>query len=200
MTGPQETGIGEDQLRRQQTFAEQRLRAVQVGQDPLQQAGPLDQAGSMELASAEEMSSGNGVELPGPVHAPRVAVDVVGDAVLADELTGLFPAAGQLGQAERVQGLEGGPASAAAPPRRRSFHHRGRPGRCTRVEGPRSVRAPSGSTLLRRPPRPARGVRPRMDCKRWRRFGVRGVCVTAGRTGMRDRLTGRLMTRPASGP
>ena len=45
------------------------------------------------------------VELPRAGDAARVAVDVVGDAVLADQVLGLAPAAGQLGRAEVVERL-----------------------------------------------------------------------------------------------
>ena len=45
VTGPQETRMAEDQFGRQQTFAENRLRAVEVGEDAFQQTGALDQAG-----------------------------------------------------------------------------------------------------------------------------------------------------------
>ena len=92
MTGPQEAGVREHQLRRQRAVLKKPLRAVEVGEDQFEQACPLDEA-------AFEMSGFGGrdeerdrIELPGAVHAARVAVDVVGDAVLADEVLGFVPA------------------------------------------------------------------------------------------------------------
>ena len=49
------------------------------------------------------MHQRQGVELPAPVAALRVAVDVVGDAVFVDQPAGLFPAAAKL---LRTQGLD----------------------------------------------------------------------------------------------
>ncbi len=70
----------------------------------------LDEPGfdaSCRLQSPGE-DQGDGVELPRPVHAARVAVDVVGDAVFADEVACLFPAPRQFADAEGVQPLNEG--------------------------------------------------------------------------------------------
>ena len=46
---------------------------------------------------------GDGIELPRPVHAARVTVDIEGDAVFLDEASCLLHAAGDLRAAEGVE-------------------------------------------------------------------------------------------------
>ena len=45
LAGPQEMPVGMDQHRRQQALLQQRLRAIEIGQDGVEQACPLDEAG-----------------------------------------------------------------------------------------------------------------------------------------------------------
>ena len=112
-----------------------RLRPVQVGQDQVEQPGPLDQPGLDRRGVGRRDQERDRVELPGPVHALRVAVDVVGDAVLADQVLGLFPALAQLGQADRLDPPdERLPVRAETPSARRSSRRRTRRG-AVRIPG-----------------------------------------------------------------
>ena len=103
---PQESGVRVDQLRRDQALLEEPLRAVQVVEDQFQEPRALPEArlqgGGLGLRDQQR----DRVELPRPRGAVRVAVDVVGDAVLADELLRLVPAADQLRRAEFAQRVE----------------------------------------------------------------------------------------------
>ena len=103
VTGPQEAGVFKDQFRRQKSVEEQALRAVEVVEDRLQKPRPLHQPRFKVRILRCGDQERDGVECPRPGDAARVAVDVVGDAVLADQLAGLVPAARHLAQAEPVE-------------------------------------------------------------------------------------------------
>ena len=75
--------------------AQQLLRAVKIGQYPVQKARPLDQAGFEFAPFGGRNQERDGIQIPRAVHAQRIAVNVVGDAVFADALPRGFPAARQ---------------------------------------------------------------------------------------------------------
>ena len=93
------------------------------------------------------------VELPGPVHPPGVAVDVVGDAVLADQVLRFLPAAADLVGAQRLEGVdERLPVRPDAVAREPSARRTSRPGRgsASQITGPgRRRRATRGMSRLR---------------------------------------------------
>ncbi len=79
----QKSTVPVDQFRRQQTIADQRARTVDVIQDQVEQFGALLQTRLDHLPIRLADDVWNDVQRPGPVQVVRVAVDVVGDAVLA---------------------------------------------------------------------------------------------------------------------
>ena len=81
--------------------AQQFLRAVEVGENPVQQARALDEAGFEFAPFRRRNQQRDGIQIPRAVHAQRIAVDVVGDAVFANSLPRGLPAAGQFFGAER---------------------------------------------------------------------------------------------------
>ena len=74
---------------------QQFLGAIEIGQNPVEKLGALDEAGFEAAPFGSGDQDRDGVEIPRAVHPQRVAVDVVGNAVLANALTGGLPAAGQ---------------------------------------------------------------------------------------------------------
>ncbi len=85
----QEPGMPMHQRRGQQPLAHQPLLAVDVRQDAVEQGGALDHRG-LDLGPLRVRDDQRQqVELPGPVGAAGIGIDVVGDAVLADLLLDL---------------------------------------------------------------------------------------------------------------
>jgi hypothetical protein len=77
---------------RQQALLDQRARTVEIEQHGVQEFGALDQA-AFELGpflAADQQRQR--IELPRPRHAVGIAVDVVGDAVVAHQPARLLPA------------------------------------------------------------------------------------------------------------
>ena len=95
----QEARVAEHQLGRQQPSSSSALRAVQIGQQRVEQPRALGQARLDAPATRSADDQQRDRRAPGPLHALRVAVDVVGDAVLVDQLLGLVPAPRELGRA-----------------------------------------------------------------------------------------------------
>ena len=103
MAAPQERRVGVDEFRRHDPLAERVLRSVEVGQERVEHAGPLIDAHLEPLPVDLRDHKWDRVEHPGPLLAGGVIVNVVGDAVVADQTPGLLPAVGQLG---RLPGAE----------------------------------------------------------------------------------------------
>ncbi len=132
VTRPQEARVGEDEGRRQQPVAQQALPAVEVGEDQVEEARALRQAGLEFSPRSGADQQRHEVELPRPVHAARVAVDVVGDAVLADGLPRRFAARRHLGGPERLEARRRRPAPCGrTTPRADTISSKARPGRAT---------------------------------------------------------------------
>jgi hypothetical protein len=70
--------VAEDQVRRQQAFADQRLRPVVVGRDRIEQRGALGDAGGKALPFRRIDDLRQQVELPRPIGALGVGIHVVG--------------------------------------------------------------------------------------------------------------------------
>ena len=77
--------MAERQLGRDVTLGQQPLRAVEVGQQRIQQPRALRDAGLDGLPLGGRQHERQRIQRPGPVGALRVGVDVVGDAVLDDQ-------------------------------------------------------------------------------------------------------------------
>ena len=77
--------MAERQLGRDVTFGQQPLRAIEVGQQRVQQPRALRDAGFDGLPFGGRQHERQRIQRPGPIGALRVGVDVVGDAVLDDE-------------------------------------------------------------------------------------------------------------------
>jgi hypothetical protein len=100
VAGAEEPRMREHDLGREALVAEQALRAVEVGKDQVQELGPLLEAGREPPPLGRRHEQRQRVELPRAVGAARVAVDVVRDAVVADQPAGALPALRRLRRAE----------------------------------------------------------------------------------------------------
>ena len=91
--GRRKRGIGKHQLGREHLLAQQTLRPVEIGQDGVEQHGPLDDGGFDGFPFGRIHHQRNRIERPGARGALRIAVDVVGDAVVVDQPLPFAPAA-----------------------------------------------------------------------------------------------------------
>ncbi len=82
MHGAQEAALTEDQLRRDEPLLQQGLRAVEIGQDLVEQARTLNQSGLHLGPLFRRDEQRQPVQLPGPLWPAGIAVDVVGDAAV----------------------------------------------------------------------------------------------------------------------
>src|SRR5947207_918682 len=101
VTSPEETGVAQDELRREIPACEQRLGAIQVSEDQVQELRPLGQSSLDERSVGRRDQEWQRIELPGPLHPLGVAVDIVGDTVFTDEALRVLPALVQFAQAHR---------------------------------------------------------------------------------------------------
>ena len=106
VAGPQKIRLGENQRRRKPARTDEFLRAVAVGENFVQQRGALDQTGFERAPFVRRDDERNRVELPRTFHAARVAIDVVGDALLVDEPLAGVRAPRQFRRAEFLQFAE----------------------------------------------------------------------------------------------
>ena len=106
VTGPQERRVRQRERRRQQSAAQQLLPSVQIEQDQVEQPRALRQSFLEVTPVRRRDQERHHVELPGPIHALGVAVDVVGDAVLADGAARVVAARRELVRAERLEALD----------------------------------------------------------------------------------------------
>ena len=81
----QELRVPGRQVRRQVPLGQEPPMTVDVGQEGVGQAGALDDAGFDAGPFAPVEDEGQDVEVPRPGRAAGVVVDVVGDAVVADQ-------------------------------------------------------------------------------------------------------------------
>jgi len=100
---PQQARVRQQHLRRHQPFAQHPSRAVQIGEQPVEQRRPLRQPSSQVAELLGRQQNGDRIERPRPFQPARVTVDVERDAVLADELPRLLPAPPHLPGPERAQ-------------------------------------------------------------------------------------------------
>ena len=87
--GPQEAGVGKYQLGREHILAQQALRPIEIGQDGVEQRGALDDGGFDVFPLGRIDHERNRIERPGAIGAFRIAIDVVGDAVVVDQAAAL---------------------------------------------------------------------------------------------------------------
>src|SRR5207248_694792 len=102
----QEGRVAEHQRSRQKALGETFLRAVEVVHQSFEQSGALDQTTLEGPSFAVVDQKGDGIELPRTVHPSRVAVHVVRDAVLVDQVLDLVPAAAELRATHSLQRIE----------------------------------------------------------------------------------------------
>src|ERR1700730_7629819 len=100
MTRPPEPRVREYQSRWNQAPAKQLLRAVQIGQNEVEQPSALDQACFQLAPFRRRDHKGNGIQIPRPIHSKRLAIDFVRDSVLPNSLPCRLPAASQFLAAE----------------------------------------------------------------------------------------------------
>src|SRR5688572_2390880 len=84
VAGSQETRMPEDEGRRHESFAQQRLWAVHVGRDGVQQPRSLPEAAREPLPLLRLNDQRKDIETPRTLPSVSGRVDVVGDAVLVD--------------------------------------------------------------------------------------------------------------------
>jgi len=106
MNGAQKAGMSEDEFGRDESVAEKFLRAVDIGEEDIEEAGALGEAGFETGPFDGIEEEGDGVKVPGAVHAGGIAVDVIGDTVVVNELARGFPAALEFLRAEVVEEIE----------------------------------------------------------------------------------------------
>jgi hypothetical protein len=85
----QKIRLRKHQRRRKPARPDEFLRAVAVGEDFVQQRGALDESRFERAPFVRRDDERNRVELPGRSDAARIAINIVGDALLVDQ-----PAAG----------------------------------------------------------------------------------------------------------
>src|SRR5271170_7264056 len=90
--GPQESWVGIEELGRKVSIREEALRAVKILEYEAQQAGALNDAGFDQAPLVGRNQKRDSIDFPGPICSERIAVDVVGDAVLANAAFGTTPA------------------------------------------------------------------------------------------------------------
>ena len=76
------------------------MRAVKVRQDVVQQMRALYQARFKFAPFRRRNEERDGIQIPRAVHAERIAVDIVGNAIFPNSLAGDSPAAGKFFAAE----------------------------------------------------------------------------------------------------
>ena len=106
--GPQEGRIGVKQFAGKSPVREQGLRAVKIFKNALSKAARWMMPFFDVAPFLCRNQKGKHIDLPGPIGALRIAVDVVGDSVLADAALRACPSAGQFGGTDlfkRVQKL-----------------------------------------------------------------------------------------------
>src|SRR5205814_7577687 len=86
--------------------SQQALRAVQISKEEVEQPGSLDQTYFQDSPLRRGDQEGDGVELPGSVHPPGIAVDVVRDPVLANEVLRFLPTASDLVAAQYLERID----------------------------------------------------------------------------------------------
>ena len=103
LAGTQIAGIGEDQRRGDETIAHKTLRAVEVSQSEIQQAGALNQPRLQVTPLLATDDERHQVELPRLVGAAAFAIHETGDAMLCQDAAAVFPAHAQFVAAQSVQ-------------------------------------------------------------------------------------------------
>ena len=89
---PEKGGVAEDKRGREEAFAQEALRTVEVSEDEIEECGALFEAGFDVTPFIRRDHQWHHVQFPGPIHALRIAIDVVRDAMLADDPAAVFPA------------------------------------------------------------------------------------------------------------
>ncbi len=119
--GAQEARVREDQLGRQPALAQRALRAVQIGAAAASSrrarcARPASASGCHSSARDQHRDRR---QAPRPLHAARIAVDVVADAVLVQQVRAPCPSAGRSSRGPSAPTAARGTAASAGARRRR---------------------------------------------------------------------------------
>src|SRR6185503_3419261 len=85
VAGPEKIRLREHKRGRQATGADEFLRTVAVGEYAIDERRALDERRFERRPLVRFKYERHRVDLPGPLDAARVAIDVVGDALLMDE-------------------------------------------------------------------------------------------------------------------
>lgn len=106
--GTQKTAMVIDEFHGQDALMDQLLFAVYVFEQQVEKSCALGEPGIDEFPVVARDEEGNIVEFPGAVEAIGIAVDIIGDAVFAEEAQGILVAGAHFFFAELGIGLEKG--------------------------------------------------------------------------------------------
>lgn len=96
----EEVRVGVDEFSGKVALADQILRAIAIVEDGVEEGGALGDGLIEKLPLVFGEDEGKRIEGPEALGPAGIAVDVVGDSVVADDLLGGVPAALELGLAE----------------------------------------------------------------------------------------------------
>src|SRR5260370_11243255 len=117
-TGTQECRVGENQGRRKPLLVQQTLTIVKVTKNEAEQVGALYQPCLQAAPFLMRNQHGQRVQLPGPFESLRITIDIVGDAVLAQEPPGGVAPGAQFIASQPSQSLDEGLPMCAGAARR----------------------------------------------------------------------------------
>ena len=103
VAGPEKIRLREHERWWQPAGADQFLRPVAIREDPIDERGALNERCFERRPLLRRQHERHRVNLPGPLHAARVAIDVIRDALLTDEAADGVGAALQFGLAQPVE-------------------------------------------------------------------------------------------------
>src|ERR1700722_5548125 len=87
MTRPQEAGVGPQQFWRKDSAEHRIRRTIQIRQQTVQEPRALNQSFADAVPVSTGNQQGNKIQVPGPVEAVRIAVDVMGHAIRVNQAT-----------------------------------------------------------------------------------------------------------------
>src|SRR5678815_5232394 len=101
---PQESWIAENQGRRKRAGAEQFLRPENICEDQVEKSRALDQPAFNRAPFLSGDEQRDNVQLPRTIHPLRITINVVGDAVFANDSPGILRPDGKLFRSKLLQG------------------------------------------------------------------------------------------------
>jgi hypothetical protein len=103
VAGSQKARVAQHQARGQKSIAQELLRPVEIPKNFVEQSRALGQPRFQFREFIRTQQRGNGVQVPGAVARLDVTGDVVGDAMIANELANLFRAQAKTGGPQAIE-------------------------------------------------------------------------------------------------